>query len=283
MSEDPVKLTREELYKRIWEKPVRQVAEELGISDVGLAKICKKHNIPSPYRGYWARAESGRKPKPTSLPKAKEDAPSEIYFYPRPEAEKVEDKHPLDPDLREELDLALIQEDEITEPLLVRDTLQGAHPFIRQAKKSFDSARIDQYGRLLRYEGEAVLDLMIGRDSLTRGLRIYDAIYSGVKARGWNIEKDDKVAGGVVVMVLDHPIHLRLEERSTALPENEYIEHKWKIKSSYGSHVYKEIQKYAPTGKLVLKIENVPYRCSIKHKFSDRKEDSLEGQLADVF
>lgn len=45
-------LTREELYNKIWQAPIRTVAKELGISDVGLAKICKRNGIPKPPQGY---------------------------------------------------------------------------------------------------------------------------------------------------------------------------------------------------------------------------------------
>ena len=48
-------ITREELYKLIWSKSLVLAAEGLGISDVGLAKICRRLNVPRPYRGYWAR------------------------------------------------------------------------------------------------------------------------------------------------------------------------------------------------------------------------------------
>src|SRR5208337_2792418 len=43
-----VTLSREELYERVWSEPMRTIAPEFGLSDVGLAKICKKHRIPRP-------------------------------------------------------------------------------------------------------------------------------------------------------------------------------------------------------------------------------------------
>ena len=52
-------LTRSELYDMIWEEPVTKVATELEISDVAVAKICRKHNIPVPGRGYWAKVAAG--------------------------------------------------------------------------------------------------------------------------------------------------------------------------------------------------------------------------------
>jgi len=38
--------------------PVAKVAESFGLSDVGLAKICGRHRVPVPPRGYWAKKES---------------------------------------------------------------------------------------------------------------------------------------------------------------------------------------------------------------------------------
>ncbi len=47
-----LKLSREELYKRIWGQPLRVVAHELGLSDVGLAKLCRRNGIPTPPQGF---------------------------------------------------------------------------------------------------------------------------------------------------------------------------------------------------------------------------------------
>ena len=61
-------LTRQALYARIWAEPVATVARDLGISDVGLRKICVAAQIPLPARGYWARSRAGQGVKPTPLP-----------------------------------------------------------------------------------------------------------------------------------------------------------------------------------------------------------------------
>ncbi len=44
-------LTRQDLYDRVWTTAMRTVAPELGVSDVGLKKICKRLDIPTPRRG----------------------------------------------------------------------------------------------------------------------------------------------------------------------------------------------------------------------------------------
>ena len=69
-SDNWTELSVEELYQLVWEKPMQALAKEFGISDVGLAKICKRNNIPRPERGYWAKLYSGRKMKNPPLPKS---------------------------------------------------------------------------------------------------------------------------------------------------------------------------------------------------------------------
>lgn len=87
MNEKGRDITREELYKLIWSKSLVLAANELGISDVGLAKICKRLNVPRPYRGYWAQSASGRKLSIPPLSAAKEDAPTSAWItrYAKPQ------------------------------------------------------------------------------------------------------------------------------------------------------------------------------------------------------
>ena len=41
-----VRLTREELYEKMWSRPAIVLAEEFGISGRGVAKICSRFEIP---------------------------------------------------------------------------------------------------------------------------------------------------------------------------------------------------------------------------------------------
>jgi hypothetical protein len=69
MPYEQVLYRRSDLYHAVWTEPVRVVAAKHGISDVALAKICKKLGVPIPGRGYWAQKTAGRAPPPTPLPK----------------------------------------------------------------------------------------------------------------------------------------------------------------------------------------------------------------------
>ncbi len=55
-----IKLTREELYEKVWSTPAARLVREFGIPDVALGKICRKLDVPKPYPGYWQAAARGR-------------------------------------------------------------------------------------------------------------------------------------------------------------------------------------------------------------------------------
>jgi hypothetical protein len=63
------KYNREVLYEEVWAQPMQTLAAKYGISDVGLAKGCRKLRVPLPGRGYWAKkAAAKRIPKRPALP-----------------------------------------------------------------------------------------------------------------------------------------------------------------------------------------------------------------------
>lgn len=78
MGKDTKRISRLDLYKKVWETPVAQLSKEYGLSDVGLAKICKKYDIHRPPRGYWARKAAGQHLKKEPLPKRSSEVIIEI-------------------------------------------------------------------------------------------------------------------------------------------------------------------------------------------------------------
>ncbi len=60
--------TRKELYELVWSRPMKNIAADLGISDVALAKHCRRATIPVPSRGYWARKQAGKPTIRSALP-----------------------------------------------------------------------------------------------------------------------------------------------------------------------------------------------------------------------
>jgi hypothetical protein len=63
-----VRLTREQLYDLVWSEPMQRLAKKIGISDVAIAKHCRKLGVPVPERGYWNKLHAGQSVSKTELP-----------------------------------------------------------------------------------------------------------------------------------------------------------------------------------------------------------------------
>jgi hypothetical protein len=65
-----MRITREELYNRVWSEPATKLAQRYDVSSSYLARVCEGLNVPHPPRGYWARRAVGEKIPVPSLPPA---------------------------------------------------------------------------------------------------------------------------------------------------------------------------------------------------------------------
>jgi hypothetical protein len=66
-------MKRSELFNLVWAEAVTKVAARFGMSDRGLAKLCARHHIPLPERGYWAKVKGGQYPARMPLPRPDDD------------------------------------------------------------------------------------------------------------------------------------------------------------------------------------------------------------------
>ena len=183
MNNQSIVLTREQLYEKVWTRPVWSLAKEWGISDVGLAKICKKHNIPRPGPGYWARKEHGYNPRQTPLPKGDGAGVIEIPYYkanPRvfddEQAQKAREKGAA--------------EGEIENRIVVSETLNDPHPLIVHTEKNLRGAKRDEKG-FLTATAKGSLSLVSAPASVGRAMRILDALIKALESRGMKIRIED--------------------------------------------------------------------------------------------
>jgi hypothetical protein len=94
MTDEFLTLSRQDLYELVWSKPMTELAADLGLSDVGLAKRCKKLGVPIPGRGYWARVVAGQRPRRAPLPKPADNR-STAFAPPPPEIPSNEESQDL--------------------------------------------------------------------------------------------------------------------------------------------------------------------------------------------
>ena len=71
-------ISREELYSLVWQTPLSRLAKRFGLSDVGLRKICVKHDIPTPPLGYWSKLAHGKPVCRPPLPS--KDGTTEVHL-----------------------------------------------------------------------------------------------------------------------------------------------------------------------------------------------------------
>lgn len=79
---EPITVSREELHRLVWETPMVRLGERFGISGNGLAKICRRLDIPYPPRGHWAKKAAGHKVITVPLPAAQSNTPALVRISP---------------------------------------------------------------------------------------------------------------------------------------------------------------------------------------------------------
>jgi hypothetical protein len=167
---------REELYEWVWTTPVHRLAKEFGYSDVGLAKLCRKHQIPTPGLGYWRRLELGHKPSRTPLPVLEQPSPYQIELTIR---ERTADAKEFE---KGEVPVVPVLPDK---PI--------SHPFVVRLERLFKNAKKDEKS-LLMPRNSVAPHLMVTDGTLPRALQILDALFAGLEQHSIQVvwPKDDK-------------------------------------------------------------------------------------------
>lgn len=199
-------VTRRELYDLVWTIPGSTLAQRFGVSDVALAKVCKKHAIPRPPRGYWARLQHGQKPRREPLPKGKHGADHQIVFAVRSAqvggsglSTKAEPRpfEFFDEGLRglsERVDRG-----DLVSP--VKDSLRGCHEVVSRTRRwliaSRRRPRWDDYGarqtpRVNDDDRLAHVTISVGKEHEPRALRILDAVIRTLESTGVTVEQPDR-------------------------------------------------------------------------------------------
>lgn len=146
MPASPTKLSRKQLYQQVWETPIHRLSAKYGLSDVGLAKVCKRMNIPRPPRGYWRRLQTGARVRKTPLPAATDDTQLEITFHHVGElpAKRIVKHQPRVP----------------ARNPIVGETLSEPHSLIAAAKVRLEEAKEDRYGIVVP-KHKQILDIRV--------------------------------------------------------------------------------------------------------------------------
>lgn len=266
MPSDAISLTREELYDRVWSEPMSSLSPKFDLSDVGLAKICRKMRIPRPARGYWARKNAGQKVSRTPLPRLPLSADAKL------KAVTLRGGHVLAGDsLTLTVGPAADQERfEAAEPnrIAVADVIQDPHPLVARSILAFRRAKPDERG-VLNAKGEC-LDVRVTLDSSDRAMCILDALLKGLDARGYPVTvRKTGDAFSTAVHIIDEDIGISIVEQVN----REELKDEKRKQSAWAFRQY----TWVPTGKLSLKIET--WSPGARQSWSDGKQQRVENCL----
>lgn len=272
--DDVIKLTRQELYDQVWTEPMQTLAARYGLSGVGLAKACRRMNIPVPGRGYWAkkaaRRPARRVPLPV-LPSVGSRTPREVTFdLARAERQRQAQAGPVGAQVAFEKDP--------TNAIAVSEKPTAVHPVVRTTIRLLRERKARDDGLLETFDKHA-LDVMVARSSLGRAKAIMDALVKAFKKRGWALAGPDGDKAGVAVLVDGERVPFGLRERTRRLPPDppkripigrgEFYTSSWSPTRS------------EPTGELTLELGGSSGYGS-RRSWGDGKRQRVENCLNDV-
>ena len=235
-------ISREELFELVWTEPSTKLAKRFGISDVALAKICKKYDIPKPGLGYWRQKQAGSAGKRPFLPKLEKPLANSIRIG-RP-------KSPTEETAEEDGETLVIQ---------VPDRLSKPHALIKETREALTTGYRSEYG--FTYSRKPTLDVRVTKGSLSRALRILDTLIKSLEERGHQVristDRDRSVA-----LINTHEVAFSIEERQRQISKKE-----------------NERAELAPTGQLSLVLRGA--FNGHRENWRDGKRQRVEQFLGD--
>jgi hypothetical protein len=270
---DFITVTREELYEQVWATPMRTVAGRYGISDVALAKTCRRLGVPVPGRGYWARKTAGQHVRRVPLPNL------------RPDALRGEREFTFDPSRAERRQRALLgrvaaqtaYEREPTNAIRIPERLTAVHPLVRTTFRALRDSKAHDDG-VLYPPDKRMLDVSVARSTLPRARRVMDAVVKAFSKRGWLLADPTGDEAHVVVVVEGQRAPFSLSECTKKLPpvppkpiligRGEFYTPSWAP------------TKYEPTGDLVLEL-GASWGSGSRRRWRDGKRQRVEDCLND--
>lgn len=228
------------------------LAPQFGISDVGLAKLCRRNGIPLPPRGYWAKRQFGKRVRRPPLPPPIEGQRDELIIEASPPRDSLVDLPP-------EIAAAVEAERNATAPIVVPQSPKP-HPIIA----SWERARQPSYG-----------PPNFTPATEARRRRIASVLLRELEKRGAKIKPN----GGhkFEITIFGQTIETTLAEKLTQvkLPLTaDDLKYSWHREKGFKTEL-------RPSGLLRLRFENY-FDSPVRREWLETEEKRLEGRLREV-
>ena len=263
------KFTRQELYDLVWLEPMRTLAKRLGRSDVGLAKACKRYDIPRPPRGYWAKLKAGKKIPRQSLPPRGLGMSNEIkiggrhWWQESLSDEKILNSTPKPPVFEEDISDVEKRVRVMVKPVPAARSLAKAHKIIGKLLQADEERREKQRQSSYSFSWDApIFDDPFEK----RRLCVLSAIFIALERYGMRPSLGGKEARELSVKVGDQDVCFILDATS----------------QKHDSRHEASIRTRGTSNKLRLVFPNWRSSSGIRNSWEDSKGLPLEKQLRDI-
>lgn len=268
-----MKLTREELYERVWQKPVREVAAELGISDVGLAKACRKSNIPLPHQGHWLKKPGPARDRLKALLPAPSRGARLQFDFERSEFAVIQVREQARKDAEKRL----------AETPLPATEDKRLVQFAKDARKAIDLRKVDERG-IVRCPDSTPWPCRTSPENVDRGIAVLKSLWSRLQSIGIDVAQSEKNSVMVSFEVDGGRYWFWIEEHANQsfrditpkeLAEKQRAE---KTKSYWWSP---NLKVFTPSGKIVVKLSHESSEY-IRRKWSDTNYAQVEERIDEI-
>lgn len=276
------RFTREEFYELVWSKPMTHLAKDFRLSDVALHKICRKHDIPNPPLGWWAKHAAGQNVKRIPLPKAKAGVALTVII--------------ASGEVRQEPDSLASPREQARVKASELD-LSGDPVSHSLVQKSFDKLRKAKPGNtgLVSLSSDGHVQVEIAPGSIDRAERCLLQIVAAAKAQGFELSaKASKAAftnGSVAIPFaikegykrIKHvltPEEIAEDERRQRRRSRDWSRSDW---TPHSFSLRRPEWDYVPTGQLAFEFDiYLRYAPQVRRAFKDAKLQRLENLAPDI-
>ena len=224
---DKITLTRDQLYDLVWSKPITVLAKEFGLSDNDLRKICKNHNIPLPYMGYWSKLRHGKPVRKVMLPASIEG--TEITISSPNEVPQQANQNEFI------TRTILIKEIESKYKNLLQVTARLTNPddlIVNIRTALADKDIYSHHGLISASSG--FINITVARENVPRALRFMDTLTKLLRARG---HETNNIKDTSHIVVFGEPLVVHLQEKL----KYEYViegKYNWKTRHEHPTGIF---------------------------------------------
>jgi len=270
---DIIRITRQELYKKVWEIPTTTLAKEYGISDSAIVKICRRHNIPKPGLGDWTCMRRGIHVEKAILPNP--DSNPEICIN-----SQLPTLIRKDAPFTNIFKRALAYEASASRIEVGNNRTQN--PFIKDSRQYLRAGKPNEVGRVEPRKDEC-LNILVSPASINRALNIMDALINALDNRGMNIALILDGKEGTFVNICGEFVSIRMLEMLLITPKE-----KGERKPKYYDYKPCTLSDWQattrPSGRLVLSLDTLRYTggTMLRKNWRDGSKQKIEDSLNEV-